>query len=90
MPGWTTTGSRGLQDAGFAGLAGAGVLAITIEPKRGGQTYQGIVALSPDGHGGLGGNLFRAVRAIAHRDPAGGGAALCGGQEDSPIGAPPG
>ncbi len=39
----------GLADAGFAGLAGAGALAITIEPKRGGQTYQGIVSLSPDG-----------------------------------------
>lgn len=33
----------------FAALAGAGSLAITIEPKIGGQTYQGIVALSPDG-----------------------------------------
>ncbi len=33
----------------FAALAGAGSLAITIEPKRGGPTYQGIVALSPEG-----------------------------------------
>jgi molecular chaperone Hsp33 len=33
----------------FARLAGAGSLAITIEPKLGGQTYQGIVALSPSG-----------------------------------------
>ena len=33
----------------FAALAGEGSLAITIEPKRGGQTYQGIVALSPEG-----------------------------------------
>src|ERR1700754_1962400 len=39
----------GLGDAGFAGLMGEGALAITIEPKRGGQTYQGIVSLSPDG-----------------------------------------
>ena len=39
----------GLDDAGFAMLAGEGALAITIEPKRGGQTYQGIVSLSPDG-----------------------------------------
>jgi molecular chaperone Hsp33 len=38
-----------LDDAGFAGLMGEGALAITIEPKRGGQTYQGIVSLSPDG-----------------------------------------
>lgn len=33
----------------FAALAGSGSLAITIEPKRGAQIYQGIVALSPDG-----------------------------------------
>ncbi|HEY2836790.1 MAG TPA: Hsp33 family molecular chaperone HslO [Rhizomicrobium sp.] len=38
-----------LSETGFAELAGEGVLAITIEPKRGGQTYQGIVSLSPDG-----------------------------------------
>jgi molecular chaperone Hsp33 len=35
----------------FAGLVGKGALAITIEPKRGGETYQGIVELSPDGIG---------------------------------------
>ncbi|HKQ45755.1 MAG TPA: Hsp33 family molecular chaperone HslO [Rhizomicrobium sp.] len=35
----------------FGTLAGKGALAITIEPKRGGQTYQGIVELSPDGIG---------------------------------------
>jgi molecular chaperone Hsp33 len=33
----------------FATLAGKGSLAITIEPRTGGQTYQGIVALSPQG-----------------------------------------
>jgi molecular chaperone Hsp33 len=33
----------------FAALAGAGSLAITIEPVRGGQSYQGIVELSPKG-----------------------------------------
>ncbi len=33
----------------FADLAGAGSLAITIEPQRGAQTYQGIVELSPAG-----------------------------------------
>ena len=33
----------------FADLAGAGSLAITIEPRRGEQSYQGIVALSPEG-----------------------------------------
>src|SRR3569833_2792988 len=36
-------------ETAFAKLAGEGALAITIEPKRGGQTYQGIVSLSPDG-----------------------------------------
>jgi len=38
-----------LSDAAFAGLAGEGALAITIEPQRGGQTYQGIVSLNPEG-----------------------------------------
>jgi molecular chaperone Hsp33 len=33
----------------FADLAGAGSLGITIEPRMGGETYQGIVELSPDG-----------------------------------------
>ncbi|MDE2181508.1 MAG: Hsp33 family molecular chaperone HslO [Alphaproteobacteria bacterium] len=33
----------------FALLTGQGSLAITIEPRRGGQTYQGIVELSPNG-----------------------------------------
>jgi molecular chaperone Hsp33 len=33
----------------FAAMTGAGSLAITIEPRRGGQTYQGIVELSPKG-----------------------------------------
>jgi len=40
-----------LADKEFAKLAGKGALAITIEPKRGGETYQGIVELSPDGIG---------------------------------------
>jgi molecular chaperone Hsp33 len=38
-----------LDETAFVKLAGEGALAITIEPKRGGQTYQGIVSLSPDG-----------------------------------------
>jgi molecular chaperone Hsp33 len=33
----------------FSELAGKGALAITIEPQRGGKTYQGIVELSPEG-----------------------------------------
>lgn len=33
----------------FSALAGKGALAITIEPKVGGKTYQGIVELSPGG-----------------------------------------
>jgi molecular chaperone Hsp33 len=40
-----------LADKAFARLAGAGALAITIEPKVGGKTYQGIVELSPAGIG---------------------------------------
>jgi molecular chaperone Hsp33 len=39
-----------LSEPSFAALAGEGALAITIEPRRGGgQTYQGIVPLSPEG-----------------------------------------
>jgi molecular chaperone Hsp33 len=41
--------ARPPADDSFAALAGTGALAITIEPKRGAKTYQGIVALSPDG-----------------------------------------
>jgi molecular chaperone Hsp33 len=38
-----------LDEPGFARLAGKGAMAITIEPQRGGKTYQGIVELSPEG-----------------------------------------
>lgn len=38
-----------LAEKDFATLAGKGALAITIEPKVGGKTYQGIVELSPEG-----------------------------------------
>ena len=40
---------RAPADGSFAALAGKGVMAITIEPQRGGKTYQGIVELSADG-----------------------------------------
>lgn len=40
-----------LEQAGFDSLAGKGVLAITIEPRTGGKTYQGIVELSQEGIG---------------------------------------
>jgi len=40
-----------LENAGFDKLAGKGALAITIEPKSGGETYQGIVELSQEGIG---------------------------------------
>ena len=40
-----------LEAKDFDRLAGKGALAITIEPKVGGQTYQGIVELSPSGIG---------------------------------------
>lgn len=39
----------GAKGMGFAELVGTGSLAITIEPRTGGQTYQGITALSPEG-----------------------------------------
>src|SRR5271156_1598505 len=42
---------EGLAAGAFDKLAGKGALAITIEPRLGGQTYQGIVELSPDGIG---------------------------------------
>ena len=38
-----------LQHTQFAHLAGEGALAITFDPRRGGQPYHGIVSLSPDG-----------------------------------------
>jgi molecular chaperone Hsp33 len=38
-----------LKEPNFASLAGKGSLAITIEPRRGGKAYQGIVGLSEDG-----------------------------------------
>src|SRR6201996_1898788 len=41
----------GLDASVFQKLAGKGALAITIEPRLGGQTYQGIVELSPEGIG---------------------------------------
>ena len=40
-----------LADKDFATLTGKGALAITIEPRMGGKTYQGIVELSPKGIG---------------------------------------
>ncbi|MBL6852181.1 MAG: Hsp33 family molecular chaperone HslO [Alphaproteobacteria bacterium] len=36
-------------NAGFDTLVGDGMLAITIEPRAGGQTYQGVVELNPAG-----------------------------------------
>ncbi|HEX4636318.1 MAG TPA: Hsp33 family molecular chaperone HslO [Rhizomicrobium sp.] len=40
-----------LEGEAFDKLAGKGALAITIEPRLGGKTYQGIVELSPQGIG---------------------------------------
>lgn len=39
----------GLEDKSFARLAGTGALAITIEPRRGANTYQGITELAEEG-----------------------------------------
>ncbi len=41
--------ARAPAGAGFDALTGKGALAITIEPRRTGKTYQGIVELSPQG-----------------------------------------
>ena len=41
--------SLGTPAPSFPALIGDGVVAITIEPERGGQTYQGIVPLARDG-----------------------------------------
>jgi molecular chaperone Hsp33 len=40
-----------LEQKNFATIVGEGALAITIEPKPGAPTYQGLVPLSPDGLG---------------------------------------
>jgi molecular chaperone Hsp33 len=40
-----------LSEKAFADMAGKGVMAITIEPRAGGKSYQGIVELSQDGIG---------------------------------------
>jgi len=37
-----------LEERNFLTLAGSGVVAITIEPRKGGQNYQGIVQLAPE------------------------------------------
>jgi molecular chaperone Hsp33 len=42
---------QALDEKAFGKLAGDGVMAITIEPRAGGKSYQGIVKLSPDGVG---------------------------------------
>jgi molecular chaperone Hsp33 len=44
-----TTRFAALPDQTFAHLAGKGAMAITIEPRRAGNSYQGIVELSSDG-----------------------------------------
>src|SRR6201995_2842645 len=40
-----------MTEKAFANLTGQGAMAITIEPRIGGKSYQGIVALAPDGIG---------------------------------------
>ena len=44
-----TTRFAALADKSFATISGKGVLGITIEPKRDGKRYQGIVELVPGG-----------------------------------------
>jgi molecular chaperone Hsp33 len=53
LRGYARVDERRFAEAGrpnhFGTLAGKGALAITIEPKKGAQAYQGLVPLSPDG-----------------------------------------
>ena len=49
---------RASQARDFAGLIGKGSMAITIEPQRGGNTYQGIVALDGGGIAASAENYF--------------------------------
>jgi molecular chaperone Hsp33 len=53
LRGYARVDERRFADAGrpsnFGTLVGEGALAITIEPKQGAQSYQGLVPLSPDG-----------------------------------------
>jgi molecular chaperone Hsp33 len=49
----------------FRKLAGEGALAITIEPKKGAQPYQGLVPLSPDGVAACAENYFAQSEQLA-------------------------
>ena len=85
MPGWMQRALARLNPVRSRRLAGKGALAITIEPKLGGQTYQGIVELSPHGIGASAEAYFAQSEQIAYRDPAGGGAALCCGRRAAAL-----
>ena len=53
LRGYARVDEKNFADTGrpnhFGTMAGKGALAITIEPKKGAQAYQGMVPLSPDG-----------------------------------------
>jgi molecular chaperone Hsp33 len=53
------------KPADFGRLAGEGALAITIEPKKGAQTYQGLVPLSPNGLAACAENYFAQSEQLA-------------------------
>ena len=53
------------RPADFGKLAGEGALAITIEPKRGAQPYQGLVPLSPRGLAASAENYFAQSEQLA-------------------------
>jgi len=66
-----------LSDKTFPALVGKGALAITIEPKRGGNTYQGIVELSDEGIAASAETYF--AQSASHCNPARRRAAVCRG-----------
>jgi molecular chaperone Hsp33 len=69
LRGYARVREQKFADAGrpsdFGKLAGEGALAITIEPKKGAQPYQGLVPLSPDGVAACAENYFAQSEQLA-------------------------
>jgi len=69
LRGYARVREQKFDDAGrpsdFRNLAGEGALAITIEPKKGAQPYQGLVPLSPDGVAACAENYFAQSEQLA-------------------------
>jgi len=69
LRGYARVREQKFDDAGrpsdFRALAGEGALAITIQPKKGAQPYQGLVPLSPDGVAACAENYFAQSEQLA-------------------------